>query len=144
MPQVSRTIVIDRPVKEVFAFLADAENDPQWRTGIKEINRIGELTVGARYIQKISGPAGTTIPADIELTAYEPNTKVAFRAIAGPVRPRGAYVFRSLADATEVTFTLEAELTGIKKLFMAGMVQKTMDLEAAALDRAKTLLESRA
>jgi uncharacterized membrane protein len=89
VPHASRTVVIKRPVTEVFSFLADAENDPQWRYGIREIKRVGELAVGSRYIQRVAGPAGMSLPADIELTAYEPNTKVAFRTIAGPVRPRG-------------------------------------------------------
>ena len=46
-------------------------------------------------------------------------------------------------NPTTVTFTLDADLTGIKKALMASMVQKTMDNETAALDRAKDLLEAR-
>ena len=42
----SRSIVIHRPITEVFAFFADAENDPQWRSEVKEIKREGELGVG--------------------------------------------------------------------------------------------------
>jgi hypothetical protein len=41
-----------------------------------------------------------------------------------------------------VTFTLDAELTGVKKLLMAKPVQKSMDAEMANLDKAKALLES--
>jgi hypothetical protein len=42
-----------------------------------------------------------------------------------------------------VTFSLNADLTGIKKLFMSKPVQKSMDAEMAGLDKAKALLESR-
>jgi hypothetical protein len=31
MPEESNTITIARPVSDVFAFLANAENDTQWR-----------------------------------------------------------------------------------------------------------------
>lgn len=144
MPRVRRTVVIQRPIAEVFAFLADAENDHQWRTGVTEITRVGEPGLGARYRQMIAGPGGMTIPADIEVTAYEPNSRIAFRTLLGPVRPRGEYLFRVLAEGTEVTFSLEADVTGLKKILMGAMVQKTMDAEAAGLDRAKALLESRA
>lgn len=41
-----------------------------------------------------------------------------------------------------MTFTLDAELTGVKKLLMAKPVQKSMDAEMANLDKAKALLES--
>ena len=41
-----------------------------------------------------------------------------------------------------MTFSLRAELTGVKKLLMAGPVQKSMDAEMANLDKAKAILES--
>ena len=143
MPSASRTILIDRPIAEVFGFFADAENDLEWRSGVKEIKRQGELGVGTRYRQRVNGPAGRTISADIEVTAYEPDRHVAFHAVAGPVRPRGDYTFRDVGPSTEVTFTLDAPMSGIKSLFMGKAVQKTMDAEVAGLDRAKSLLESR-
>jgi hypothetical protein len=81
----------------------------------------------------VKGPGGRAITADIEVTADEPDTAVAFRAIAGPVRPRGDDTMREADNATEVTFTLDAELSGLKKLFMGNAVQKTTDAEVAAL-----------
>ena len=143
MPNASRTILINRPITEVFAFFADAENDPRWRSGVKEIQRQGELGAGTRYRQRIKGPGGRAITADIEVTAYEPDSHVAFQGVAGPVRPHGSYDFRDNGTATEVTFTLDAQISGIKKLFMGGAVQKSMDAEVAGLDRAKSVLESR-
>lgn len=142
MPHAERTIVIGRPQPEVFAFLADGENDPRWRPGVKKMRRQGPLAVGARYTQRIKGPGGLDIPADIEVTAYEPDERVAFRGTAGPVRPQGSYAFRAVDGGTEVTFTLDAELTGIKKMLMAGSVQKAMDGEVASLNKAKEILES--
>ena len=143
MPSASRTILINRPIADVFAFFADAENDPQWRSGVKEIKRQGELGVGTRYLQRVSGPAGRAITADIEVTAFEPNSHVAFKGIAGPVRPHGHYEFRDQVTSTEVTFTLDVQISGIKGLFMGSAVQRTMDAEVAGLDRAKDVLESR-
>jgi uncharacterized protein YndB with AHSA1/START domain len=144
MPQATRTIVIARPQAEVFAFFADAENDPQWRPAVKQIKRDGPLAVGARYTQRIAGPGGRQIPADVEVTAYEPDAKVAFRGIAGPVRPDGSYTFSAAGAGTSVTFSLSADLTGVKKVLMGSQVQKAMNAEMANLDTAKAVLESRA
>jgi hypothetical protein len=58
------------------------------------------------------------------------------------VRPRGEFVFAGEGEGTSVTFSLSAELSGLKKLFMGGPVQKSMDAEAAAMDRAKAALEA--
>ena len=143
MPQAKRTIVIARPQSEVFAFFADAENDPQWRSAVKLIKREGPLAVGARYTQRVAGPGGREVPADVEVTTLEPDVEVAFRGIAGPVRPDGGYTFAALEDGTLVTFRLSAELTGIKKFLMGKPVQKAMDAEMANLDKAKAVLESR-
>ena len=143
MPDAQRTIEINRPLAEVFAFFADAENDPQWRPAVTEIRRDGPLGNGARYHQRVAGPGGRPVAADVEVTGYEPNSAVAFQVIAGPVRPQGSYRFEPTATGTAVTFSLAAELSGIKKLLMSKPVQKSMDAEMANLDRAKQVLESR-
>jgi uncharacterized membrane protein len=142
MPTAQRSIVIARSLPAVFAFFADAENDPQWRPAVREIKREGQLGVGSRYHQQVAGPGGRAVPADIEVTAYEPESRVAFQVVAGPVRPRGEYQFTEVEGATKVTFTLAAELGGVKKLLMGRLVQKSMDTEMANLDRARQILET--
>jgi hypothetical protein len=50
-PEESNTITIARPVSDLFAFLADAENDTQWRGGVIEITRTSGQGVGTTYRQ---------------------------------------------------------------------------------------------
>ena len=45
---------------------------------------------------------------------------------------------------TRLTFALQAELSGLKKLLMGGAVQKSMDAEVAATQRLKEVLETSA
>jgi uncharacterized protein YndB with AHSA1/START domain len=142
MPQATRTIVIARPQAEVFAFFADAENDAQWRGSVAMIKRDGPLAAGTHYTQRVAGPGGREIPADFEITEYEPDVKVVFRGVSGPVRPDGSYTFSAVDGGTSVTFSLSAELEGMRKLLMGKPVQKAMDGEMASLDKAKTVLES--
>ena len=138
MPSASDEVVVDRPVADVFAFLADAENDARWRPGVLEITRASDTG----YRQTVKGPGGRSISADIEVTESRPNELIAFRATSGPVRPHGRYVLSAEGDGTRVRFELEAELGGLKRL-MAPMVQKTMDSEVAALANLKRVLESK-
>lgn len=140
MPSAERTILIHRPPADVFAFFADAENDPAWRTAVREISRTGPLQAGAIYRQRVAGPGGRPVEADIEVTAYDPPSSIAFRVIAGPVRPEGSYRAREVPGGTELTFALNCELTGFKKV-MSKAVQASMDSEMAGLDRAKAVLE---
>lgn len=137
-----RTITINRPVESVFAFVADGENSPRWRSGVMDIERVSGTGLGATYRQGVRGPMGRRISADFTYTVFEPNRLLEFQTITGPVRPRGRYEFDSVGEGTRLTFSLEAELAGLKKLLMESRVAKTMVSEVAALDKLKEVLES--
>jgi polyketide cyclase/dehydrase/lipid transport protein len=98
--------------------------------------------VGATYRQIVAGPGGRRIDADVEITEFVPDQRIAFRTTKGPVRPTGSYDLRAGDGGTVVTFRLAATLGGVKKL-MAPMVAKTMRSEVAALTELKRVLESR-
>ena len=142
MPSAERTIVINRQIGEVFAFVADGEKAQQWRSGVLEISKKSGDGQDAIYRQVVSGPGGRKVDADYRVTDYQPPKHLAFRAIAGPVRPEGSYDLSETDGKTSLTFKLSAELGGWKKWLMGGQVQKTMDAEMAALDKLKQVLES--
>jgi uncharacterized protein YndB with AHSA1/START domain len=142
MPEAANETTIARPPDAVFAFLADAENDAAWRPAVVEIKRVSGDGVGTRYRQVVGGPGGRRIDADIEITAYEPVSRIAFRTLTGPVRPEGAYELEPADGGTRVRFTLAAELSGLKRA-MAPMVRRTMAAEVANLENLKRTLESR-
>ena len=133
---------INRPLGEVFAFVADGENARQWRPGVLDVARQSGEGLGAIYRQGVKGPGGRRVAADYEVTAFEPDRRIAFRAIAGPVRPTGEYEFAPAGDGTTVTLALDATLTGWKSLVMGRAVQSTMDAEVRNLDTLKRILES--
>jgi uncharacterized protein YndB with AHSA1/START domain len=140
VPEATHTVQIARPPSEVFAFLADATNDRRWRSGVLDISRKSGEGVGTIYEQGVKGPFGRRVPADVEITVLEPDRRIGFRAIAGPVRPEGSYELEPSGTGTRVTFTLRAAPTGMKKL-MTPMVTKTMQSEVAQLDRLREVLE---
>ena len=145
MPQASHSVTINRPLADVFAYVADGEKCKEWRPGVLDIVRAtGAMDggVGTRYLQGVKGPMGRRIRADYEITAFEPSRLLEFQTIAGPARPHGRYDFAPTPNGgTNLTFSLDAELSGIRKLLMAGAVQKTMDAEVRTLDNLKHNLE---
>ncbi len=142
MLSAEREVTIARPVAEVFAFVADGLNAPTWRPGVLDISLASGTGLGAVYKQGVKGPGGRRIDADYRITAYEPNRRLSFEAIAGPVRPTGQFVFDDTNGGTRLTFALQAELGGLKKLLMGGAVQKTMNAEVAATEHLKEVLET--
>jgi uncharacterized protein YndB with AHSA1/START domain len=141
MPHAERTIVIARPQMEVFAFFADGENDPRWRPAVKAMHRQGPLAVGVRYSQLVV-VGGRTVSADVELTAFDPDERIGFRALAGPAPLEGSLTFRGADGGTAVTFTLHSELAGIRRILLARQLQRAMEGEMSSLDNAKAILES--
>jgi uncharacterized membrane protein len=141
MASAENSVVIGRSRPEVFAFVADHENDPQWRPGVADIKRASGEGQGAIYTQGVKGPMARRIDADFEVTAYQPDTLLAFRTLAGPVRPEGSYRFEDADGGTLVTLSLNATLNGMQKL-MSPMVSKSMRNEVAALGNLKRVLES--
>ena len=140
MPEATNTVEIARAPGDVFAFLADGTSNTQWRSAVTDIQLKSGSGQGAIYEQGVKGPFGRRVPADYEITAYEPDRLIGFRAIAGPVRPEGSYELRPNGDGTRVTFTLSCSPQGLQKL-MTPMVAKTMRSEVAQLDRLREVLE---
>ncbi|TML16237.1 MAG: hypothetical protein E6G33_06115 [Actinobacteria bacterium] len=141
MPSAENSIVIEKPRSEVFAFVANHENDKLWRPGVLDIERASGEGGGAVYRQGVKGPMGRRIAADFEVTAYEDGSHIAFRTLGGPVQPEGSYRFEDADGGTRVTFSLNASLRGAQKL-MAPMVQRSMSSQVGALENLKRVLES--
>jgi uncharacterized protein YndB with AHSA1/START domain len=136
MPDAVGTVEIHRAPADVFAFLADGENAPRWRPGVVDVHRKSDRV----YEQGVKGPFGRRVPADYEITEYAPDRRIAFRAIAGPVRPVGSFDLEPVGAGTRVTFRLSCTPSGFARL-MAPMVAKTMRSEVAQLERLRAVLE---
>jgi uncharacterized protein YndB with AHSA1/START domain len=141
MPEATNSIEIHRSTVEVFAFLADGENDRRWRSGVLDIHLKSGQGKGAVYEQGVKGPFGRRVAADYQITAYEPDRLIAFRATAGPVRPEGTYELEPVDNGTRVTFSLRCSPKGLSKL-MTPMVGKTIRSEVAQLDNLRATLET--
>ena len=142
MPAAERSITIQRPVADVFSYVADGTSAPRWRPAVLDVALLGGSGVGAQYRQGVKGPGGRRIAADYEITAFEPNRRIAFKATAGPVRPTGEYRFEDAGGATRITFALNADLGFFQGLVMSRPVQASMDGEMASLDNLKRVLET--
>ena len=142
MAHAENKITLNRPVSDVFAFLLDGDNNPKWRPGVLDIQRLTNKPdgVGSKFKQGLKGPGGR-IDGDFEITECEPNRSIKFQVIAGPARPMGSYTFEASGNATAVTFVLHFEPKGLQKL-MDGMINSQMKSEVGMLSNLKSYLES--
>jgi len=79
-------VTVEKSIGEVFAFLADALNDPKWRPAVTTITHVSGSGVGAVYAQTMKGHGGRSIAGDFRITRYDEPTRLDFEVIAGPAR----------------------------------------------------------
>jgi len=101
------TVVIDRPIDEVFAFLLDGENDTKFSARVLEIAKTtdGPPGVGTVYASTVKD-AGKKFKREFKLTEVDPPTRIRWSEIStGPVvTPEGGYDLAPAGGRTELTF----------------------------------------
>src|SRR5690242_16534789 len=103
----SGSAVIDRPINDVFAFLADGTNDPKFSPRVQEIRKTtdGPVGVGTVFESKVKD-AGMTTNRQFELTTFETPTKIGWTERSRNVVtvPDGGYDLEAIGEAqTKVT-----------------------------------------
>jgi uncharacterized protein YndB with AHSA1/START domain len=101
------TVVIDRPIEEVFAYLADGENDAKFSKRVLEIEQTtdGPPGVGTVYASTVKD-GGVKFKREFKLTEFEPPTKIRWTEVStGPViTPEGGYDLAPSGDGTQLSF----------------------------------------
>jgi uncharacterized membrane protein len=115
--KIERSIVIDRPVDEVFNFVHDPRNDASWQTTLIESTQVddGPLRVGTQ-IRERRRFLGIQVEMTKEITEFEPTRRSAFTMVAGGAPMSGAYTLKSLDGATKLTATGYVEPRGFFKI----------------------------
>jgi hypothetical protein len=143
--QATHDVTIDRPIENVFDFLADGTNNRYWQPMVVSTESDGTpIGVGTVFRQKVRHPLGFKVSADYRLTAYERPTTLAVVVISGgPIRPTMSYELAAHDRITTVRCTLESGRHGLGRLaapFLA-VIHPLFAWEAAWVDDAKEILE---
>ena len=144
MRSIEETVLIKRPIDEVFDFVSSPENVRLWQPGVLESRQTSEgpMGVGATYVEARQS-LGRRMESTSEVTRYEPNVKLG-SSTSGPVPFEGEYTFESAPSGTRLTFVARAAAGGFFKLaepLVMRLFQKDMQGAFAAL---KDVLEAQA
>jgi carbon monoxide dehydrogenase subunit G len=135
------TVLIARPIEDVFAFLSDLENIPKWNYAIVETRKVsaGPVGVGTTYQQVRSVPNRSE--ERLEITTYHPPRQLEIRGQLGLFRSRLSYALDATGEGTQVTNTVEVQLRGPGRLLGRLAVPRVREAVAANLRKLKDLLE---
>ena len=139
------SVEIDRPPEEVFAYVANPENLPEWSNLVLEVRKDAEdqPQEGDRF-SVIAKFLGRRFETPFQVSAHEPPRRHSDRSTGGPFEQEYIYTFEQTGEGkTRLTHVAEAEPGGFFKLVgplleRAGSRQFNADLQSL-----KDLLESR-
>ena len=145
MVKVEASVDIDRPIDEVFAYVADPAKTPEWSSMALEcsLEGSGPIGVGSR-IMTVGKFLGRRAESTSEVTRYDPPHKFSLRVVSGPIH--GASLERqleSIGEGTRYRSRLVGESSGFFKLadpILEALLKRTVDTDLQTL---KAILEAK-
>jgi uncharacterized protein YndB with AHSA1/START domain len=142
---INNTVVIHRPVEEVFAFVTDPSATPRWQpnlvrselltqgplrsgSSVKEARRVGPWRSGAIW----------------QVTEFDPPHRRGYTYPTGfgPIRQSGLTTFVPVGGGTRVEFTATLEAAGALRLLLPLLARLMAKQNDQNFTRLKQLLES--
>jgi uncharacterized membrane protein len=113
------TVIIERPVEEVFGFVLDLTNIPSTDPSVRSVQKTSEgpIEAGTTFLMRQEAPpVGKVREATVRYTAVEPNRAIEFEAMVGPISPTARLTFEQANGGTKVTFCGEPNPVGPLKV----------------------------
>lgn len=145
MERFELNTVINRPIEEVFAILANLENDLRWRNEWVDARKTSDGPIGiGTHFSLIAKTFGQRIETVYETIQYEPNRIAAWKAMSGPLPLTFQRTLEHVDGGTRVTVRYEVELRGFFKLAMPFMIGSVTRQHEGDMRKLKELMEARA
>ena len=136
-------IDISRPTRDVFAYVSNQLNAPEWQQGLEEVRRTtaGPIGVGTRhtFLRRVGR---RRVTGENEYIEFEPDRRVVFTFTSEDLAGRGWYeVSPTGVDQTRLDSGVEIRLHGLARLAspLIAMSIRREDSEDSA--RLKEILE---
>jgi uncharacterized membrane protein len=142
---VEQSVEITRSLPEVFGYVSDVGNYPEWMAHVLEVRKDapGSPQQGDRFVVAIKS-VGRRFETPYERTSYEAGRRYTDRAVGGPIPNQQWHsAFEEVSGRTRFTRRVDVDSRGLLKLLepvqkRAAERQLTKDLQTL-----KRLLEAR-
>ena len=141
MIRVEKSVVINKPVEEVFGYLIAEGNGTKWQNGVVDVIDEGPRNiVGSRYTE-VRKFMGQEMRSTMELTEFVPNARYAGKVLKGTVPYEFIITLESVDGGTKMTTCVDGEPKGFFKLaesMVASQLEKSLTEDGLKL---KEILE---
>jgi hypothetical protein len=111
------SIHIYQPIKRVFEFISNPENDFQWQYGTLSSTRTSEIisALGACF-QTTGNFMGHRIQSTFQVTEFESNKTYGFKSLSGPLQSFTTYTFLLASGYTQINLVTQANVVNFVEL----------------------------
>ncbi|KIL52812.1 SRPBCC family protein [Jeotgalibacillus campisalis] len=130
MGALNQTILIERPLEEVFTITTNMEQSPQIMDQVEEVAKItdGPVGKGTKY-NEIRNLGGRRVQSVLEVIEHVPNASYAVSSSQNGVEIEFRYTFTQQGDGTFVTFDGKVKTSGFARSLFRGMIVRMISKE---------------
>lgn len=123
MVRVEGDITIERPVEDVFDFVADESNEPKYNPRMTRADKItgGPIGVGTRFNSVMTG-VGPAVEMTIEFTEFERPRRIAEEVHLASMDIHGLLLFEAVPGGTRMKWVWDLEPHGLMR-FLGPLVR---------------------
>lgn len=143
MIRIAQSVIINRPVDEVWNFVSRIENSTRWSRGVLEARQTSEGPLGVgSTLETVVHAFGRRRTASYLVTEYEPNSVFAFRATSGAITSQARFSVEPAGTGTRLTGSGEVDAVGPYKLLAPILVRTVKRHSEDDLANVKRILEA--
>jgi len=135
-------VLIDKPQKDVFAFITNPKNMSKWNSAVVSMEQItpGEVGMGTKF-KNVGEMMGRRIEGEMQVVAFEPDSKYGFQMNAGPMQINVTITFKTVGTGTKLSLNAQGNPAGFFKLAEPVMQGRVKSMMEENLERLKSVLE---
>jgi uncharacterized protein YndB with AHSA1/START domain len=142
--RLEHSLVVRRPPEQVFAFVADPANLPAWQLGIAEVRPLSpEPSLGSQHVE-VRIFLGKRIEQTLEVTAFEPPSRLDLAVVDGPLALRVSHMFSEDVAGTLLDVVGEGDVGTLFRLAEPLVVRAVKRQSRIDFERLKQVLEQTA
>ena len=114
MISAQHTVDIDRPVSEVFAYVAEQRNEAKWHTDVLDAEPRSPIELGSTVTWTVKFMGENQYVS--EVTIFDAPHTIQLEAREGPLKPTLTHTFESKNGTTRYTRSVRIPLEGMFRL----------------------------
>jgi hypothetical protein len=144
MLHIEGEIVINRPVEEVFDFVADERNEPRYNRQMRRAEQLteGPIGTGTRFRAEMVS-MGRPVEMVIEFTGYERPRRLLSSTHMSAMDTSGGLTFDPIPEGTRMRWSWDLQTRGALKLMGPMVTRMGRNQEQRIWTGLKRLLEER-